>query len=192
MKTKNNIHSLIFLILSFCFTQSNAFTQESKRAFGLRMGGYAAYNALDYKEYLSPNFAIETVLGKNKSSTDQNTSLQILFQFQNRVGGAGSKLSWYTGGGPAVMYWYSGSGYVNGRTLYASALPKFRGMVNTIVGLECTIGNLPLNAAIDLGPSFTVYPYFQINFMVNASFRFTIKNDKLMVRHKSGRNGRHF
>lgn len=184
-------------VLFFCIIlSSNLYGQEYLRGFGIRVGGYAAYQAVTYKEFITPKLAVESVIGKNTSNFDRNISLQILTEYHGKIG-RGACLNWYAGGGPSLMYWYMGSAYYNSRTIYTENGTKLRGALNTVLGLECKIGSWPLNVSLDFGPSITVYPYVQTNFMVNAGLRYTIKNTKFTAHHRLGkghykRGARHF
>lgn len=163
---------LLFILVNLSFKVSS---QEYLRGFGFRIGGYAAYQALTYKEFLSPQISLETILGKNTGKDSRNISLQTNFQYNINTRNF-KQITFYGGLGPKFIYWFEGSDLAERSDFYTKNNPKYRLAINSLIGVEAKIGNLPLSTALDFGPSFFVYPYTKMDLMLNASVFYTIKN----------------
>lgn len=178
MKTySTSKNKLILFIISVFFVNAELNSQEFLRGFGVRIGGYSAYQGLSYKEFLTPSLSMESVIGKNTGSDARNVSLQVIFQ-HNMYFKKTDRISCYVGAGPKMFYWYRGNGTTSRDNLYLEKDTKCKYALNALFGLQAKIGQFPLSISIDCGPSFFIFPYTKTNLMLNSSLFYTIKNTK--------------
>jgi hypothetical protein len=119
---------------------------------------------LSLKYFFSAPHAIEVNLGGGR----QHIWLQTLYQ-RNYI--LSKDLDWYWGVGPDAGYWDRGSG---GR----SDVPEDKGFwvgVNGTFGMEYTFNVIPINLAIDTGPSLRLMPEVDFGWMAGFAIRYAFR-----------------
>jgi hypothetical protein len=138
-----------------------SFGQDYKMAVGLK-GSYPASGGLNAKFNLKNSNAFEASLGGGKNSM----FITGLFEKNNFLGDG---FNWYYGGG-ATFGAYS----------YTNAITNVRnteglGLLNGVLGIEYTFSKIPLNLAVDAGPSIEVFPDFGFGWGGGLAVRYAIK-----------------
>jgi hypothetical protein len=150
----------ILFICSFAIA-TISFGQAYKMAIGLK-GSYPANGGLNAKFNLKNSNAFEASIGGGRNSMfisgllEKNNFLEDGF-------------NWYYGGGVTV-----------GAYTYTNAITNVSnieglGLLNGVLGIEYTFSKLPLNLALDTGPSIEVYPDFGFGWGGGLAVRYAIK-----------------
>ena len=137
---------LIVLILTLNFT---SFSQQYKTAIGLKGGSMTArsgFGGVNLKHFFTGSNAIEITASGGRG----NYRIHGLYEWQNQTGWE-EGLDWYVGIGGGAGFWrrnywapgHNKYGLNDGFYLFGSA----------VIGLDYTFSDLPLNLAIDTGPS---------------------------------------
>lgn len=187
MKANLTLINKIISLISFVYIFSSLNSQIYIRGIGVKAGGYSAYMAISYKEHLTQRISIEANLGKNSHSMYNNFSLQVMLQFNHKIKRS-QGLSWYLGTGPSGFYWYNCGVITGNRKSFIKKETKYNGTINSVLGLECIIGNLPLSISIDAGPSFNLYPYFDTKWMLNCSVKYIVRNHQFKAHYRLSRS----
>jgi hypothetical protein len=159
---------IFFVIL--IFIASNSFSQEYKSAFGMK-SGYPGFVALNAKFYMGEIFALDNSFGVNFDVENRFFNFQPIFEYNKQIG-INTGYNWYTGLGPNLKYYTTG-GYLLEKT--GVTHDGFQFQLDALMGIEVTPLSANLNAAIEAGPSFNLFPYFKPGFFVNIAVRYAIK-----------------
>jgi len=146
------------------------FGQQYKTAIGVK-GGYPYYGSLNIKHFFGSS-AGEFRLGGGRN----DFFIQGLYEKNFDLG---SGFEWYWGVGGHLGFW--NYGYNNGYN-YKGHYYKDKyydngvyGGLDAVLGLEYTFEAIPINIAIDCGPSVNIFPYVQGYFGGAIAARFAIK-----------------
>ena len=138
-----------------------SFGQAYKMAIGLK-GSYPANGGLNAKFNLKNSNAVEASIGGGKNSIYINGLLE-------RNNFLDDGFNWYYGGGATIGAYTLTNSITNER--YTQGL----GLLNGVLGIEYTFSKLPLNLALDTGPSIEVYPDFGFSWGGGLAVRYAIK-----------------
>ena len=158
---------LLTAILAFAcaFTQA----QSYNTAIGFK-AAYPGYGSISVKHFFSGNSAFEFNLGGGNRSL----WLQGFYMRNQSLGAEG--LEWYWGLGADAGFWdnhYYHNRYYRGND-YAYSRGGFFG-IDGVVGIEYTIPSIPINFALDAGPTARIAPYFGVGFGGSFAVRFAIR-----------------
>lgn len=155
------ILSLIFSFpLLFIFSQSNYNT-----AIGIK-GGYPSYGSLNIKHRFNSTDAIEGSIGG--SAIGNGIIMEGLYEFNRPLKENG--LEWYYGGGLILGF---------NKTVEGSNLEEKNNLlsgIKSVIGIEYTFADFPLNIAIDTGPLLVITPSFSFTWAGALSIRYCILN----------------
>ncbi len=156
---------LVTLLLAVSCIYSNA--QEYNTAIGFK-GAFPGWGALSVKHFFAGQSAIEGNLGIGRNAF----WLQLLYERNQSIAGA-EGLDWYWGVGGDLGAWdhYYFDRYYHDRVYNGDF---FLG-ADAVVGLEYTIPTVPLNFALDVGPTLRVLPYTSLYFGASFAIRFAIR-----------------
>jgi hypothetical protein len=147
------------IILFAClFISALSYGQSYKTAIGLK-GGYPGFGSLNVKHYLNGSNAIEASLGGNANFI----WLQGIYEINKSLPTGG--MNWYLGAGPSIGIANTMNNTTDG--LYV--------MGTGLIGIEYTFQNLPINIALDTGPSIQVVPQFGFAWGGGCAIRYTLK-----------------
>ena len=155
------ILSLFFYFsILFIFSQSNYST-----AIGIK-GGYPSYGSLNIKHRLNNIQAIEGSIGG--SAIGNGIILEGLYEFNSPLKEKG--LEWYYGGGLILGFikTVEGSNFEENNYLLSG--------IKSVIGIEYTFKDFPLNIAIDTGPVLVITPSFSFTWAGALSIRYCIFN----------------
>ncbi len=118
---------------------------------------------LSLKHFFSGPSAFEVNLGGSR----RYVWLQAMY-IRNQI--LTSDLDWYWGAGPDAGYWVKASGRpgVEGTT-------GFWAGANGTIGLEYTFNVVPINLALDTGPSLRIVPEVKFGWMAGFSMRYAFR-----------------
>ena len=155
------ILSLFFSFsLLFIFSQSNYST-----AIGIK-GGYPSYGSLNIKHRLNSIQAIEGSIGG--SAIGNGIILEGLYEFNSPL--KEKWLEWYYGGGLILGFikTVEGSNFEENNYLLSG--------IKSVIGIEYTFKDFPLNIAIDTGPVLVITPSFSFTWAGALSIRYCFFN----------------
>lgn len=171
-KHKQNAHRLMkklfttILLLSAITFSGQA--QSYKTAIGFK-GAFPGFGALSVKHFFSPPNAFEINLGAGYNSF----WVQAFYMRNHDLGSEG--LEWYWGLGGDAGSW--GNSYYHNR--YYGKKHDYKGGgflgADAVVGLEYTFNEIPINLAVDFGPTLRILPYTAVYFGGSFAIRFAIK-----------------
>ena len=146
--------------LFFIFSQANYIT-----AIGIK-GGYPSYGSLNIKHRLNSIQAIEGSIGG--SAIGNGIILEGLYEFNNPLKEKG--LEWYYGGGLILGFikTIEGSDFQENNDLLSG--------IKSVIGIEYTFKDFPLNIAFDTGPVLVITPSFSFTWAGGLSIRYCIFN----------------
>ena len=153
---------LLFSVLIFTLS---AFGQQYKTSIGIK-GGYPGFGSLNIKHFFGGSSAIEGSLGGGA----RHIWLQGLYE-RNKALDQG--VEWYYGIGADIGFWTNGYAYYNAgkNQSYTGAW----GGLDGVLGLEYTFEDIPLNLAIDLGPSICLFPYVGLTWNGGLAIRYAFR-----------------
>ena len=156
-------HTLSFFFcfsILFCFAQRNYST-----AIGIK-GGYPSYGSFNIKHRLNGIQAIEGSIGG--SAIGNGIIIEGLYEFNNPLKENG--LEWYYGGGVILGFikTVEGSNWEEKNYLLSG--------IKSVIGIEYTFEDFPLNIAIDTGPIVVITPSFSFTWAGSLSIRYCIFN----------------
>lgn len=156
----------ILIIMSFLFF-GYSFGQEYKTALGVKFG-YPTWGALNVKHFFNSPNAIDASLGVGY----RYFWLQGMYERNTAIGGAPG-LEWYWGLGADIGIWGNGYRYYHPKKdrYYGGAW----GGLDAVLGLEYTVQPIPLNIAVEVGPTLRLFPYLGIGFNSALALRYAIK-----------------
>jgi hypothetical protein len=146
------------VLLTFVFVSTISFSQSYKTAVGLK-GGYPGFGSLNVKHYISGSNAIEGSIGGSANFL----WLQGLYEINKSLPTDG--LNWYVGVGPSIGFANTNNNTSDGLFLMGTGL----------IGIEYTFQDLPINIALDSGPSIEVVPSFGFQWGGGFAIRYTLK-----------------
>ena len=163
-RMKRTVYLLLFLLFSNNYLQAQ---QMYKFAIGIKgdrstVGGDMA--ELSLKKFMKRNDALEFNLGVGKRHLWLETMLHRNIDLKD-------DLDWFFGAGADFGYWNTN---YDGR-YDSSTRSGFWTGTTGILGLEYTFNYIPLNFAIDAGPTIRVLPDFQVGLKVSFAFRIAIR-----------------
>ncbi len=145
-----------------------SYSQNYNTAIGIK-GGYPTWGALNVKHFFGGSSnAIEASLGLG------NRFLWVQGMYErNYAIGAVPGLDWYWGLGADVGFWTGNYQYYHPRKekYYGGAW----GGLDAVIGLEYTFEAIPLNLAIDFGPTLRLFPYLGGGYNGGFAIRYAIK-----------------
>lgn len=163
---KRTVTLLLFLLLSI----TNAHSQQKmyKVALGIKgdrstVGGDMA--ELSIKTFITSNNALEFNLGVGK----RHLWLETMFL---RSQDLKKDFDWYYGGGADFGYWSTNFDH---RYNDDPTRTGFWAGTSGVLGLEYTFDFIPLNFAIDAGPTVRVLPEFKFGLKIGFAFRIAIR-----------------
>ncbi len=146
------------VFLAFIIASTSSFAQSYKTAVGLK-GGYPGYGSLNVKHYISQSNAIEGSIGGSANFL----WLQGVYEINKSLPTDG--LNWYFGVGPSLGFANSNNNTTNGLFIMGTGL----------IGIEYTFQDLPINIALDTGPSIQIVPGFNFQWGGGFAVRYTLK-----------------
>ncbi|HLP54966.1 MAG TPA: hypothetical protein VK151_08050 [Fluviicola sp.] len=144
---------------------STAVGQQYKTAIGVK-GGFPYYGSLNLKHFFGAS------AGEFRLGGGRNTFFfQALYE---RNYALGQGFDWYWGVGGHLGFWNygNGKGHYHHDHYYNSGS---WGGLDGVLGIEYTFTEIPLNIALDAGPSFRLFPYTEVYFGGAIAARFAIK-----------------
>lgn len=140
--------------------------QDYKTALGIK-GGYffTGSGAISLKHFMSTFDAVEVNLGAGRN----HLWVQALYERNQSFAGA-EGLDWYWGVGGDLGVW-STERYPYRDVYYTGAWGGF----DALIGLEYTVPSLPLNFALDAGPSIRLFPYVGVGVSSALAVRYAFK-----------------
>ncbi len=157
---------LLLVSILVCF----GFSTHAQR-YQTALGVKADYTTLDIpsaelslKHFFSGPSAVEVNLGGSR----RYIWLQTMYMRNQFLT---SDLDWYWGAGADGGYWVKGS---YGRTDIGTTQGFWAGIDGTI-GLEYTFDVVPINLALDTGPSMRIYPEVKFGWMAGFAMRYAFR-----------------
>ena len=152
---------LISFMVSFVSVSQ---AQNYTTAFGIK-GDYSTLDIasadLSLKHFFSGSNAFELTLGASK----RHFWLQAFYHRNQPIT---CSLDWYWGAGPDVGYWRKGSN-IRGVVNYTEG---FWLGANGIIGLEYTFDYIPINLALDTGPTIRIAPDVHVGWIAGFALRY--------------------
>jgi len=152
------------LLLVLSMVGSSAFGQQYKTAIGIK-GDWSSLNAdmaqFSFKHFYSGPNAIEVNLGAGR----RYLWLEGMYLFHHPLK---SDFDWYAGGGLDFGYWNTN---YDGRYDNATRSGFWSG-VTGVFGIEYTCGFIPLNFALDAGPTVRALPDFEVGLKIGFAARY--------------------
>lgn len=151
------------LLLALSMLASHAFGQQYKTAVGIK-GDWSTLNVdmaqFSVKHFFSPPNAVEVNFGAGRSYV----WLEGLYLYNQPMRNG---FDWYAGGGVDL-------GYSNGR-IFSPLVDGFWGGATGVFGVEHTFDFIPINVALDVGPTLRITPNFEGGFKVGFSVRYAFR-----------------
>lgn len=154
------------IAISSTVLSQNLRPQQYRTAIGLK-GMWSSTNDgagfIGVKHFFNSPHAIDAHLGFGRDFIWLQTNYNHNFRITNA-------LDWYAGGGVDLGYW--NRSYLRERNL------DYQGIwtgVNGLVGLEYTIPHLPVNFALDVGPTLRLAPEIKWGVNIGFAMRYAIK-----------------
>ncbi|MFA9211808.1 MAG: hypothetical protein ACEQR5_08265 [Moraxellaceae bacterium] len=138
-----------------------SFAQDYKTAIGVK-GGFPAYGSLNLKHDFGKAMG-EFRLGGSGNSFIVQGLYEQNYDLQDGI-------QWYYGLGASIGSW-NGNGHLYNENHYSG----FYMSVDGVLGLEYTIPDLPINVALDAGPSFVISPLTRLAFGGAVAVRYILK-----------------
>jgi hypothetical protein len=143
-----------------------AFNQQYAVAIGIKGGRH--YNggaSLSLKHFVKSNGAFEWNLGGGKN----DLWLQGLFEMNYPLK---KGVEWYWGLGADVGTWRNGFQFFSkpNQSYYSGVWTGVEG----VIGWEYTFKQAPINLAMDIGPTFRMYPYFGATICGGMALRYAL------------------
>lgn len=158
------------ILISTLLVSALSFSQNYSTAIGIK-SGYPGYGSLNLKKFTGSDFAFDVLGGwKFNSSSSSYIWAQCLFEKNKNIVNT-SGANWYYGAGPAVGLWTVG-GYTTKKGKYHDGI--WLGL-DAVIGIEYTFSAIPLNIAIEAGPSVNVFPYVGVDGLGNIALRYAIQ-----------------
>jgi hypothetical protein len=144
-----------------------SFGQQYKTAIGIK-GGYnfSSGASLNLKHFLGGSSAIEVSVGGGP----HHLWLQGLYE-RNQALSKG--FEWYWGLGGDLGFWSNGYKYYSKK--YDHYYSGVWGGFDGVLGIEYTFQEIPLNLALDMGPTIRLFPYVGFGWAGGFALRFAIK-----------------
>jgi len=143
--------------------------QRYNTAIGVKGGYYyTGGGALSFKHFFNSPSALELNVGGGLNHLWVQGMYERNMAFANTKG-----LDWYWGLGGDLGVWSGGYRYYYPRTevYYVGAW----GGADALIGLEYTFPNIPINLAVDAGPTIRLFPYVGFGLSSAVALRFAIK-----------------
>lgn len=155
------------LIVVFCLLTLSVFSQQYNTSIGVR-GDWSNLN-IDLAELSAKHFF------------DRNNDLEANFGFgkeyfwlegmYHRNQTLKKEVDWYVGGGADIGYWNTS---YNER-YHPGASSGFWIGSSYVLGVEYTAGFIPINLALDVGPTIRIVPQRAIGIKVGFSLRYAFR-----------------
>lgn len=161
---------LSMLIFAFFVLISSSFSQQYNTALGIK-ADYSSVKLglaeISVKHFFTAQDAFEI----NAGAGQRFVWLQAMYlRSQPMIKG----VEWYFGGGIDGGYWETTSG---GRAEVEKQKGFWTGLDGT-AGIEYTFDVVPINLALDTGPTFRVVPDLKFGWTAALAFRYAFKNRK--------------
>ena len=159
--TKNRIVLIAMLSVSI-----SASSQQYTTAIGIKADASTidvALAEISIKHFFSDRNALEINLGAGRYFLWS----QLLFHRNNRLLG---DIEWYWGAGVDGGYWYTGN-------IRGAGTNSRNGIwlgLDGVLGIEYTFNYIPINLALDTGPTFRLVPGLKPGWMFGLSVRYGI------------------
>ncbi len=148
------------LILALSMLGSHAFAQQYKTAVGIK-GDWSTLN-IDMAQFSVKHFfAAPNAFEVNFGAGRRFIWLEGLYLYNHPLK---NNFDWYAGGGLDL-------GYTNGR-VFSPITNGFWGGATGVFGVEHTFDFIPINVALDAGPTFRMIPDFELGFKVGFAARY--------------------
>jgi hypothetical protein len=159
--------SLLFFLVMFAHGLN---AQQYKTAIGVK-GDWSTLNVdlaeFSVKHFFNSPSAIEVNFGAGR----RFLWLEGLYMYNQPLKG---DFDWYVGGGLDLGYWNT-----NYDNRYDNATHSgFWGGSTGVFGVEYTFGFVPLNFAVDLGPTFRIVPDLEVGLKVGFAARYAFGASK--------------
>lgn len=148
------------LLLFLCLLGTGAFGQQYKTAVGIK-GDWSTLNVdmaqFSVKHFFNAPNAFEINFGAGT----RFVWLEGLYLYNQPLRGG---FDWYAGGGIDLGYWnpHSENRQVDG----------FLGGTTGVFGTEYTFDFIPINVALDAGPTFRIIPDLQVGLKIGFAVRY--------------------
>jgi hypothetical protein len=142
----------------------NANSQMYTTALGVRADASTldvALAEISVKHFFSEKNAFEINFGAGRYFLWS----QLLFHSNNRLK---KDIEWYWGAGVDGGYWFTGSHGGGGKYDQNGAWLGLDG----VLGIEYTFNYIPINLAMDMGPTFRVIPAYKLGWMLGFTIRY--------------------
>lgn len=154
--------SLLLFVLTLLGT--SAFGQQYKTAVGIK-GDWSSLNVdmaqFSIKHFIQEPNAIEANFGAGRNFI----WLEGMYLYNHPLR---NEFDWYAGGGMDIGYWGEHS---SGR-IETQVTKGFWGGATGVFGVEYTFDFIPINVALDAGPTLRMVPNFEVGLKVGFAARY--------------------
>jgi hypothetical protein len=145
---------------------NGTFSQQYNTAIGIK-GDWSSLDVdlamFSIKHFFSPPNALEVNFGAGR----RFVWLEGMYLYNHPLK---NDFDWYTGGGVDLGYWNTNYDGQFDRATHSG----FWGGVTGVFGLEYTFSAVPLNFALDVGPTIRVVPDMEVGIKIGFATRFAI------------------
>ena len=158
---------IAFVLFGLLFLSPNLQAQQYRTAIGVK-GDWSTLNydlaELSLKHFFTDRSALEANLGLGR----RFIWLEGMYHHNQTLKG---DVDWYFGGGVDFGYW---------NTNYDSRYDKsthtgFWAGTTGVVGIEYTAGFIPINLALDVGPTIRMVPDLEIGLKIGFALRYAFR-----------------
>lgn len=154
----------LLLICALSVLGNGAFAQQYKTAIGIK-GDWSSLDVdlaqFSIKHFFSAPNAFEFNFGAGR----RFVWMEGLYLYNQPLKG---NFDWYTGGGIDLGYWNTNYDYQYNRSTHSG----FWGGATGLFGVEYTFSAVPLNFALDAGPTFRLVPDMEVGLKVGFAARY--------------------
>ncbi|MCR9171468.1 MAG: hypothetical protein NXI10_03180 [bacterium] len=157
----------ILLILALSTLGTSSYAQQYKTAIGIK-GDWSTLNVdmaqFSVKHFFQEPNAFEINFGAGR----QFIWLEGLYLYNHPLK---NDFDWYAGGGVDLGYW----GQHSAGRLDTQATNGFWGGATGVFGVEHTFDFIPINVALDAGPTLRMIPNFEVGLKIGFAVRYAFR-----------------
>jgi hypothetical protein len=158
----------LITIAFLCFATVSV-AQNYNSAIGIK-SGYPGFGSINFKSFYSPSGSYDVLLGSSFEELNRYVWVGCLFEKNMNIVNT-SGWNWYIGAGPYLGYWVRG-GYFNKAN--GKGYTGMWGGANAAIGIEYTASGIPINFALEAGPSINLMPYILPGAIANIAVRYVL------------------